>query len=62
MLPIEQKLFPVEIPNWISGEERLAQSGDLFDKLNPANGQRLSRVARSRAEDVQQAVTAARQA
>lgn len=57
----EKKLFPREIPNWISGQERPAISGELFDKLNPANGELLCRVARSRSEDVIEAVRAARE-
>ncbi|MCK6625147.1 MAG: aldehyde dehydrogenase family protein [Anaerolineae bacterium] len=59
---MKSQLYPTEVSNWINGQEVPAISGELFDKLNPANGQRLSRVARSHAEDVQQAVTAARQA
>jgi alpha-ketoglutaric semialdehyde dehydrogenase len=50
------------IPNWVGGEERPAAAGELFDKLNPADGMLLSRVARSRAEDVAQAVAAAKAA
>jgi aldehyde dehydrogenase (NAD+) len=59
---VSNKSFPTEIPNWINGQEHSTVSGELFDKLNPANGQLLNRAARSRAEDVQQAVAAARQA
>jgi len=59
---MEDGLFPAKIPSWIDGEERLAISGELFDKLNPANGKRLCRVARSRTEDVRQAVEAAKRA
>lgn len=59
---MKPQLYPTEVSNWINGQECPTISGEWFDKLNPANGQRLSRVARSRAEDVQQAVTAARQA
>jgi aldehyde dehydrogenase (NAD+) len=59
---MEKTLFPTEIPNWIDGQERPAISGELFDKLNPANGKLLCRVARSRAEDVHQAVEAAKKA
>ncbi len=55
-------LFPVEIPNWIGGREYRAVSGESFDKLNPANGKLLCSVARSRAEDVIQAVNGARRA
>ncbi len=56
---MEETLFPAEVPNWIDGQQRPAISGELFDKLNPANGKLLCRVARSRAEDVRQAVEAA---
>ena len=52
--------FPIEIPNWINGEERPALSGEWFDKLNPHDGQTLGKAARSRADDVQQAVWAAK--
>jgi len=53
---------PKEILNWIGGEERPATSREFFDKLNPANGTLLSRVARSKSEDVSQAVAAAKAA
>jgi alpha-ketoglutaric semialdehyde dehydrogenase len=53
---------PSEILNWIGGEERPATSREFFDKLNPANGTLLSRVARSLSEDVSQAVAAAKAA
>ena len=59
---MQNGLFPTEIPNWVDGQERLAISGELFDKLNPANGRVLCRVARSQAEDVRQAVEAAKKA
>ncbi len=51
--------MPAQVGNWIGGRESFAVSGELFDKLNPADGRILSRVARSRAEDVLQAVAAA---
>ena len=51
-----------EIPNWVGGVERAAISGALFDKLNPANGRLMSRVARSDAADVGEAVAAAKAA
>jgi acyl-CoA reductase-like NAD-dependent aldehyde dehydrogenase len=60
METIKNDLFPLEIPNWINGQECLANAGELFDKLNPANGQLLCRVARSRTEDIQQAVAVAK--
>ena len=57
---MESGLFPFKIPNWIDGEQRPAVSGQLFDKLNPADGRLLSQVPRSCSEDVHQAVQAAR--
>ena len=53
-------MFPSEIPNWIGGQERAAASGEMFDKLNPTNGRLLCRVARSRSDDICQAVEAAK--
>lgn len=56
---MEKQSVPAQVGNWIGGQESLAVSGELFDKLNPADGRILSRVARSRAEDVLLAVAAA---
>lgn len=53
-------LFPTKIPNWIDGQECFPISGELFDKVNPANGKLLCRAARSRAKDIAQAVEAAK--
>ncbi len=58
----EKQVFPQNIPNWINGQQCSVISEELFDKLKPANGELLCRVARSRAEDVRQAVDAAKQA
>jgi aldehyde dehydrogenase (NAD+) len=55
-------LIPEEIPNLIGGEGRPAVSGGWLDKLRPADGTLLCRVARSGEEDVQAAVEAARAA
>jgi acyl-CoA reductase-like NAD-dependent aldehyde dehydrogenase len=55
-------MFPNEIPNWVDGQERPSISNEWFDKLNPANGKLLCRAARSRVEDVTQAVDAAKRA
>jgi acyl-CoA reductase-like NAD-dependent aldehyde dehydrogenase len=55
-------LVPAEILNWIDGQQHPAISRELFDKLNPADGTLLARGARSRGEDVQQAVAAAKAA
>jgi len=54
--------FPGEIPNLIGGEWRGARGGEWFDNLSPHSGEVLCRVARSRAEDVADAVAAARAA
>ncbi len=58
---MEKAVFPAQIPNWIQGQERPALAGEMFDKLNPATGRHLCRVARSRAGDVLQAVRSARE-
>jgi len=50
------------IPNWIDGVERLAESGDRFEKMNPDTGGRLWYVARSGSQDVGAAVQAAARA
>ena len=50
------------IPNWIGGHEQPAIGGEVFQKLNPANGKVLCEVARSRESDVKLAVQAARKA
>lgn len=53
---------PQEIPNWIDNQPVPAATGDWFDKLRPSDGQRLCRVARSGAADVDRALEAARAA
>jgi acyl-CoA reductase-like NAD-dependent aldehyde dehydrogenase len=53
---------PSEIPNLIEGEASPAGSGAWLEKLRPADGTLLCRVARSDAEDVDRAVGAARAA
>jgi aldehyde dehydrogenase (NAD+) len=55
-------LIPDEIPNLIDGESAPAASGEWLDKLRPADGTLLCRVARSGPEDVDRAVRAARAA
>lgn len=55
-------LFPAELPNWIDGRQRPALAGEWLENLNPADGQSLGRVARSRAADINLAVEAARRA
>ena len=48
------------LQNYIAGRLRPARSGMTFEKINPANGRTLTTVARSTAEDVQDAVAAAK--
>jgi aldehyde dehydrogenase (NAD+) len=55
-------VIPAEIPNLVGGESVAASSGAWLDKLRPADGTLLCRVARSGAEDVDSAVSAARAA
>jgi alpha-ketoglutaric semialdehyde dehydrogenase len=50
------------IGNVIGGEERGAASGETIEKFAPATGELLSRIARSRREDVDAAVGAAAEA
>ncbi len=53
-------MIPNQISNWIENQERATQANEWFEKLNPANGQVLCRVVRSRREDVLQAVEVAK--
>src|SRR3972149_1013538 len=55
-------MLPNKIHNWIDGQEFAADSNEWFDKLNPANGKLLCRVARSRVFDINHAVTVAKRA
>lgn len=55
-------MIPDVVPNWIGGEERPSASGETFPKYDPASGDLLCAVARSRAADVAEAVAAARRA
>lgn len=50
------------IGNHIAGRSVPARSGATLDDLNPSTGQLLAKIARSDAEDVQAAVTAAQEA
>ena len=54
--------MPAEIPNLIAGTDAPPAGGEWIDKLRPADGTLLCRVARSGAEDVPAAVAAARAA
>lgn len=51
-----------DVTNLVGGESSPAASGEWLDKLRPADGSLLCRVARSGAEDVDRAVAAARAA
>jgi acyl-CoA reductase-like NAD-dependent aldehyde dehydrogenase len=53
------RLFPERVANWIGGEERFADSGDVLEKISPHDGSVVCRAARSREIDVEAAVTAA---
>ena len=54
--------IPNEIPNLIAGASALSASGEWVDKLRPADGRLLCRLARSGAVDVDAAIAAARSA
>lgn len=54
--------LPASIPNWIQGREIPARSGETVEKLSPADGQRLCTLARSGAQDIDDAVASARAA
>lgn len=58
----KELVIPAQIGNWINGEERPAISGEVFEKVNPANGKVLCRGARSTSDDVAIAVAAAKKA
>jgi alpha-ketoglutaric semialdehyde dehydrogenase len=55
-------VIPEEIPNLIGGKTVPPASGEWLDKLRPADGALLCRVARSGADDVAAAIEAARAA
>ncbi|MBX9955399.1 aldehyde dehydrogenase [Peribacillus simplex] len=52
----------LEFPLYINGEWKPAISGETFDVINPATGEVVARVAKAGKEDVEQAVSSARQA
>jgi alpha-ketoglutaric semialdehyde dehydrogenase len=58
--PVAQELGIVA--NVVGGRELPAAAGETFEKLSPATGEALFEVARSRAQDVEAAVAAARDA
>lgn len=62
LITMQEKTFPKEILNWIDHQQRPAITRQWFEKLNPADGQVLCRVARSHGDDVREAVSCARRA
>ena len=54
--------IPHDVANWIGGQACPATGGQWLDKVSPVDGRVLCRVARSGAEDVRAAVSAAREA
>lgn len=52
-------MIPSTIPNWIGGKAVPAADGGRFDKSSPVDGSVIARAARSRAADVEAAVSAA---
>jgi aldehyde dehydrogenase (NAD+) len=52
-------VIPAEVPNLVAGEERPPASGAWLDKVRPADGAHLCRVARSGSVDAAEAVVAA---
>ncbi len=59
---LKADLFPNEIHNWIGGKQVFADSGEFFNKMNPADGELICRVARSKDIDVKLAVRHAKEA
>jgi aldehyde dehydrogenase (NAD+) len=55
----QPRLFPEHVANWIGGAEKLAASGDVFEKISPHDGSVICRAARSGEADVAAAVSAA---
>jgi len=61
-ITMRQQTIPKTVLNWIDGEECQAITGETFGKLSPVSGEEICRVARSKPEDVQEAVEVARKA
>ena len=55
-------MIPERVPNHVDGKDVPAASGEWLDKFSPSDGSLLCRLARSGAEDVTSAVSAARRA
>jgi aldehyde dehydrogenase (NAD+) len=56
---MDSNIIPDSISNWIDGRELPADSQDYFGKLSPHSGREIFKVARSGADDIQAAVSAA---
>lgn len=56
------QLFPQLIPNWIGGEQNLAQAGERIEKHSPHNGAVISHLTRSRHGDTHLAIASAKAA
>lgn len=54
--------YPKHILHWINGKERKPLQGGFFPKYNPANGKKISIVARGASKDIEDAVNGAKQA
>ncbi len=52
--------IPEKVLNWINGGEREPLSSEYYSKLSPVTGQEVYRVARSKEQDVQEAIQAAK--
>jgi acyl-CoA reductase-like NAD-dependent aldehyde dehydrogenase len=59
---MNQPDFPEILPNWIDGREVETSAGETFEKLSPATGKEICRVARSHSADVSGAIEAAMKA
>jgi alpha-ketoglutaric semialdehyde dehydrogenase len=59
---IDLSAIPALIPNQIGGQDARAHDGGSFEKLDPATGRTICRVARSTRADVERAVALARAA
>ena len=59
---MNQGHIPETVLNWIDGKESETIAAETFTKLSPADGKQLCQVARSREQDVEAAIQAARRA
>jgi aldehyde dehydrogenase (NAD+) len=55
-------VIPDRVPSWIDGAEKGAAADEWFEKIDPASGKPIARVARSRATDVRVAIEGAKRA